>query len=431
MPLSKRIESGTLLLYSVLLITLGTMMTFFPAAFMSVVSLMLLLFFGGSFFINGVLLLSGRTRQTNRHTLTLLGALLGDLLCFLQVVIFRNKLFALLSVCFGVWTLFNGLVKTIQFVEYHKNKVPGRFVTGAAAATSLIVSLVFLSSPAMHRNTAVLLCGLYLIAYGTAFLAEFIRQAHPYGAKPGTRRFRPAWPAFLVALMPNTVIKKINSLYAKKQPPPLHAEKINAPPDLEVFVHASDEGFSKFGHVDLYFEGKVYTYGCYDNRTKWFFSLLGEGHLITTAKKQAYLKLAIAYDKKTIFGFGLRLTEEQKQMVREKLARFFTRLSPWYPDAQLAEEGRLPDYPYEDYASLLYRKTDALFYRVDKGRFKTYFVFGTNCVLWADHILGAAGLDLIRISGIITPGSYYEYLTRQYQMENTAVISYTVYRAEA
>ena len=118
-------------------------------------------------------------------------------------------------------------------------------------------------------------------------------------------------------------------------------------------------------------------------------------------------------------------------MVREKLARFFTRLSPWYPDAQLAEEGRLPDYLYEDYASMLYRKTDALFYRVDKGRFKTYFVFGTNCVLWADHILGAAGLDLIRISGIITPGSYYEYLTRQYQMENTAVISYTVYRAEA
>ena len=87
MPLSKRIESGTLLLYSVLLITLGTMMTFFPAAFMSVVSLMLLLFFGGSFFINGVLFLSGRTRQTNRHKLTLLGALLGDLLCFLQVVI--------------------------------------------------------------------------------------------------------------------------------------------------------------------------------------------------------------------------------------------------------------------------------------------------------------------------------------------------------
>jgi len=37
---------------------------------------------------------------------------------------------------------------------------------------------------------------------------------------------------------------------------------------------------------------------------------------------------------------------------------------------------------------------------------------------------------MIRVSGIITPGSYYDYLTKQYHMENTAVISYTVYREE-
>ncbi len=48
--------------------------------------------------------------------------------------------------------------------------------------------------------------------------------------------------------------------------------KERVPPDIEVFVHASEEGFSKFGHVDLYFEGRVYTYGCYDDRTKWFFT---------------------------------------------------------------------------------------------------------------------------------------------------------------
>lgn len=428
MDVSKRIEAGTLLLYSALLVCLGAFMIFFPDLFMSMVSLILLCFFGGSLVLNAIGVLSRHPLSDKRRALVSSGALAVDLAALVLVAVFRDRLFTLLSLSFGLWTLFNALVKCILYVEYRKNKVEDSFLTLFAMLFSLVVSLVFLSSPSMHRETALLVCGVYLIIYGLTYLRDFIRQVYPRASQPGKRSLRLAWPAFVVALMPNAMIKKINALYADRQPPPLHVEKTEDPPDIEVFVHASDEGFSKFGHVDLYFEGRVYTYGCYDDRTKWFFTLLGEGHLITTTQKQEYLRLAIAFDKKTIFGFGLRLTDGQKQLVREKLRQFSSLLAPWYPDAQLAEMGQLPPDTYEDYASLLYRRTDALFYRVTKGKFKTYFVLGTNCVLWADQILGSAGLDMIRISGIITPGSYYESLSRQYQMENTPVISYTVYR---
>lgn len=428
MDLSKRIETGSLLVYGLLLICAGGFMTFFPDVFMSMVSFLLLCFFGISFVLNAIALFSRHPKQEKRRALLSTGSLMGDLAAFILVLIFEDRLFTIISLCFGIWTLFNGLVKLILYVEYRKNQVSGRLLTLFAAVVSLVLGFVFLASPAMHRETSVFICGVYLMVYGITYIQDFIRQVYPSAFVPGKRRLHLGWPAFLVALMPNAMIKKINAMYAKKQVPPLHAEKSSAPPDIEVFVHASEEGFSKFGHVDLYFEGRVYTYGCYDDRTKWFFTLLGEGHLITTEHKQAYLRLAIAYSKKTIFGFGLRLTEEQKQFVRHKLKDFSACLVPWYPDAQLAEQGRLPNEPYNDYASLLYTQTDAQFFRVTKGRFKTYFVLGTNCVLWADQILGAAGLDMIRVSGIITPGSYYDYLTKQYHMENTAVISYTVYR---
>ena len=133
-----------------------------------------------------------------------------------------------------------------------------------AAVVSLVLGFVFLASPAMHRETSVFICGVYLMVYGITYIQDFIRQVYPSAFVPGKRRLHLGWPAFLVALMPNAMIKKINAMYAKKQVPPLHAEKSSAPPDIEVFVHASEEGFSKFGHVDLYFEGRVYTYGCYD-----------------------------------------------------------------------------------------------------------------------------------------------------------------------
>lgn len=62
------------------------------------------------------------------------------------------------------------------------------------------------------------------------------------------------------------------------------------------------------------------------------------------------------------------------------------------------------------------------------GEFKTYFAHNTNCVKLADYITGSAGLDVLDVSGIVTPGSYYAAFGCMFERRNTIVVSKTIYR---
>ena len=49
----------------------------------------------------------------------------------------------------------------------------------------------------------------------------------------------------------------------------------------------------------------------------------------------------------------------------------------------------------------------------------------------ADSIIGKSGTDILKINGIITPGTYYEYLNREFQKKNSMVISKNIYNAQS
>ena len=80
-----------------------------------------------------------------------------------------------------------------------------------------------------------------------------------------------------------------------------------------------------------------------------------------------------------------------------------------------------------DYAISLIKETNAKFYKFKKSSYKTYFLLSTNCVKLVDEILGAYGSDLIKINGVITPGSYYAFLEKELKKENSNVISKQIY----
>lgn len=61
------------------------------------------------------------------------------------------------------------------------------------------------------------------------------------------------------------------------------------------------------------------------------------------------------------------------------------------------------------------------------GKFKTYFVLNTNCVLLADTILGTSGIDILKVSGLIAPGTYYEYFEREFKRKRSKVVSKKIY----
>ena len=213
----------------------------------------------------------------------------------------------------------------------------------------------------------------------------------------------------------------------REQELPDEAGDLDTKPDMEVFVHVSPYGYSRFGHVDVWFDDMVLTYGTYNEKSQRLMRAFGDGNLILTEQRDKYLAFCCYENKKTIYAFGLKLTEEQKANVRREIGLMLPLVEPFYPDSQLSELGKLPKMPYKDYASRLYLVTKSRFFKFTSGKFSSYFSLGTNCVMLADTLIGAAGRDIISVTGVVTPGTYYDYLNRQFQIKNSNVISRRVY----
>ena len=71
--------------------------------------------------------------------------------------------------------------------------------------------------------------------------------------------------------------------------------------------------------------------------------------------------------------------------------------------------------------------TGAKFYKFYRSSYKTYFIFFTNCVKIVDDVIGATGSDLLKINGALTPGTYYDYLDREFKRQNSNVITKEIY----
>ena len=348
---------------------------------------------------------------------------------------------AFFSMTFGLYMLINAVIKSVQFWLYERDKVRGRFVMLLLVLLSYGFGAFLILRPQLNIQTVIRMSGLYLLAFGITHLGDLFRTLG-YEKKSGSRHrgFRVTLPIGIAMLIPYGLIRKVNDLidderlFDKTQRRtssiPDEAGDLETKPDLEVFVHVSPSGYSRFGHVDVWFEGTVYTYGTYNEKTAKLHRAFGDGNLILTSDRDLYLAFCCYNDKKTIYAFGLKLTDEQKARVRKEIDLMLTQVEPFYPDSQLADQGKLSKKPfgsYNDYASHLYLVTGSKFYKFITGKFASYFSLGTNCVMLADTLIGAAGRDIISITGVVTPGTYYDYLNRQFQIKNSSVIARRVY----
>ena len=200
---------------------------------------------------------------------------------------------------------------------------------------------------------------------------------------------------------------------------------------LEIFVHVSEKGMGKFGHVDLCYKNQVISYGNYDKDTRKLKEGFGSG-VVFTANKKKYVPFCIEESEKTLFTFGIKLTNKEQEKIEKELEKIKDNLIEWYPayvrDKKLKKKINEDD--YKDYSSMLYKKTKAKFYKFKTGKMKTYFVLGTNCGTLVDKILRSSGIDVLRPSGIITPGTYYDFLEREYMKKGSRVVSKKIYNKD-
>ncbi len=336
----------------------------------------------------------------------------------------------LLPLLLALFSALLGLSSLVSFLQYRRERTAGPLRWLFSAVIGLGFSIALFGNLQGNVGTALKVAGVYLILYGATLFEDFLAALLPQSKKDKLkRRVRIPLPVFLAAFLPVKMLQRINqslSTTPEEDLPLTQIRRENLQPNVEVFVHVAPKGFGTVGHVDLCVEGCCISYGGYNEQAMKFGGAMGPGIVFLHHRREDYIRFCQAHSQKTLFSFGLMFDEEELSKLRDKLQEILLNAEPWYPDAQLVEEGKLPQQPCEDYGSKLYLATGAKFYRFLQGRFRHYWVLGTNCVRFADTLLYASGTDTLA-TGIISPGTYYEFLNREFERPNGRVIRRAIY----
>lgn len=346
-----------------------------------------------------------------------------------------------LLMLFTLYIFLNGITKVIDYIVMLKSGIQGRIPSLIAALFFFTFGTITAFISDMGIFSLIVVAGNYLILYGACQVNDFIFQVIPQRTKRAIKRkIRISTPVFIATFMPLRFLRELNEYFASDE-----FEKENQSggkgykecknddyiPEIEVLIHVSNNGVGRVGHCDLVINGEVLSYGNYDFKTASFMRLYGEG-VFFTAEKKRYIRFSVTHDKKTIFCYGLRLSPEQIELVKAEIKKLKSDTYVWKPPFQLIYEkdNDAVMSPDIDYCSKLWNGTRSDFYKFHKGLFKNYFVLSTNCVLLVDSILGKAGTDIVKINGIITPGTYFDFLQRQFFIPDSMVVSRTIFNKE-
>ena len=363
-----------------------------------------------------------------------------NLVFCLVLSLFKNIPISFLPIIFGIYLLLNAIIKFINCTILFIYKSKGKLIELFLGLIYLIIAIPSIFTPIKNLDVVLVIIGIYILLLGINYIFDFIGFLIPIRFKDKVRRnIRISLPAFIEAIIPYTVLSEINYLIDKDNYGSIEEDNKenkdnDVVPDMEVFVHIANRGVNRMGHVDLFFDGRVITYGGYDDSSLRFFRMIGDG-VLYTVDRDSYIPFCVEHRGKTIFAFGLKLTEKQKKNVKKTIDGIFKDLIPWEcPYEKVLKNSsknkKIKKKRYKDYASKLYQSTDVKFYKFKKGKFKKFFVVGSNCCRLADYIIGKSGIDMLKVYGIITPGTYYEYLNREYNKKNSMVISRKIYNAK-
>lgn len=413
----KYISRMSIVVNSIIFIGVGITLTLLPTTsaklFHFAVSLLVSLLGVISFIFNGLKV------KNKINILTSISTFAMGMFLFSR----QNTFLILFPVIFGFYMLLNGIIKLLAYMIYKEEKLKGYHPTLLSSIIDFIFSFIMITNPGENIRRLTIILGLYLILFGLTYIYDLIKDIYPNLFKTKTRNIRITLPIIISALIPYKIYTRINNILTKHiTPVHINKKKISGKVDLEIFIHVKDSFSGRIGHADLCFGNTVYSYGCYDEESKKLFQTIGDGTLVKIKSKRKYLKFCTEHSKKIIFGFGLTLTDAQKERIKEELQQMMLFAYNWKCNQEIDNTST-----YNDYSSVLYRYTNAKYYKFSKGKWKKYFLFTTNCVKLVDKVLGATGSDILNVNGIVTPGAYYNYLNKEFKRKNSNVISKTIY----
>ncbi|WP_075877169.1 DUF308 domain-containing protein [Merdibacter massiliensis] len=332
----------------------------------------------------------------------------------------------LMVVLFGCYMLLYATACMVQWWLYREDRVRGRLLLFFTALTLYVVGGIFLLSPQLTMDDMLILFGIYFILLGLTYFRDGFDSLSSKTRNRMTRKIRITLPAIVCAVIPAKTLNDINAYLKENEEFEEDDYQEAGNPDLEVYVHVTDNGFGLLGHVDIGFEGMIISYGNYDTESYRLNSIIGDG-VFFLSPIASTVENYLSVEKNNLFVYGLRLTEEQKADIRQAINRIIEKGYRWLTKIERENGFSHPKDYQEDYPSRLVYKTGAKFYKFREGRFKTYFALGSNCVLLADSIIGRLGTDVLSMRGLITPGTYLDYLDKEYHKKGSIVITRQFY----
>ena len=346
-------------------------------------------------------------------------------------------------IVFTLYIFVNAVVKLIDYHIDRRDCVPGRLKELLMFLFFMVFGVLMVLVPGMGRNGFRLVAGIYCILYGLFLLSDFAFQCLPQSVRLlFNHKMSMPMPLLLSSLRPFARLKarerasilSLSPAETRSEPEPYFpkGKKTDVPPDMEVMIHVSASGFGIMGHCDICFEGEVFSYGSYDLSSTSLFGGVGDG-IFVVGKREPYIRFYVTATRREIYGYGFRLTERQKEAVREEIALLKSMAYPWETPLQqvLRYEPDAAGEAVQDWGSKMWNCTGSDFFKFRSGKMKTYFVLTSNCVMMADRIVRKACVDITAPRNVYTPGGYYDYLEHLLAMNNSPVFCRRIYSWES
>lgn len=338
------------------------------------------------------------------------------------IFIYNPKiLLSIFPILFTAYIFIDSIIKTITCLIYVENRLEHRYILILRTALTYGFLVILVIFPIFRSKVTYIIVGMYFIFLAITYFLDALDLLIPNKNKNKIKkRIRIVLPVFISAFVPRKVLKEINKILKVKEEYGKYViKKEEVIPDIEVLVHIKEGKIGSFGHIDLYMDNKVISYGPYDDASSKLKLSISDGVLLELDKHK-YIQYCNKSENQNIILFGLKITDIQKNKIREKLENIKKETYEWKPVSK--------KYGNKDYnASRIYNETGAKFYKFKKGKFKIFFVFYTNCVKLVDELIGTSGIDLLSINGLITPGTYYDYFNREFRRKNSIVVSKEIY----
>lgn len=338
-------------------------------------------------------------------------------------LIFSNKLIlSFISIFFSLYLFILTIINIIDLILYFSNNIKGKLAIFINIIINIIFFFLLISSPYKNLKIALFIIGVYLLLYGINNIGDFIIDKLPDKIKNKIKyQIYIPLPILLASIIPPKLIKKLNASINIES---LNNKKNDKEIDLEIIIHLAENGSSAFGHVDIAFQNKIYSYGNYNRHSRKLFDAIGDG-IFMIADKNKYIKYMTEKQNRYLIIYGLNLNQNQiKSLEKTIKEKIYTNTINWHSDLELAlNENK----EFTDMSSELYRYANAKYKKVIKGKNKKFFVFKTNCTLVAETLIRPLGRAVLPINGIITPGTYYDSLEREYNKKKSNVISKKIY----